>query len=394
MLDISGDYSDFSIDDWVKFYHEIYKGANEKRQPALLWLEAVDEATKLTEEARKEQPDIIVKEVVKLFSWVCSFIGKYTLSPPENDKDPIGRLLCDKDGDDHSNVDESWGKWVWKKYPGLCPVCGQKKCVCPAYRELAEERHRLEENGEVKAEENEHEKAYRARRKEEMEEYRQKIEKEGRKELQKARQNTTELGNFKKKSLDKQIDMLITIYGGLHFDLGFLQITAKLLEEVGEVGRIILALEGLYDLNKQNEKVKTEARSGLIKLLDNAKLNDERKKELKEKVNPDLTQAIEYFQFWAARSLKGELADVFTWLSAVLHKVGMCWRFSCEEKESQWFQFYDFLIDHHRKNDQKQLVCTFCGKTRCEKSCLWLHACDTVLEEMAKEERKNEGVRR
>ena len=158
---------------------------------------------------------------------------------------------------------------------------------------------------------------------------------------------------------------------------------------MGEVGRVILALEELWELKNTEDGNKKEAYLELIKLLDSVKLPDKRKAELKGMVNSDLTQAIEYFQFRAARSLKRELADVFTWLSAVLHKVGMCWRFSCAERGKQWFQFYDFLIDHHRKNDQKQLVCAFCGKTRCKKSCLWLHACDTVLEEIAKEERKN-----
>ena len=444
-----------NIDDWVRFFHKMHKTVNKERPPELLWLEAVDEATKLTEEARKEKPDTLL-QAIKLFGWVCGFVGKYTLSPPDEDKDSIGWLLLDKD--DHNEMTESWGKWIWKKYPGRCPVCGQEKCICPAYREVAEERHRfdLEEiKRKEEATEGEEKKNWEKREKE-IKDYNV-VMGRGRNEWQKDRQDTGKLKDFlDKKSLDDQIDMLIDIYGGLHFDLDFLQITAKLLEEVGEVGREILVLRELWDLNKQVGNQKEKVKPELIELLNRnrAKLSNERVEELKGKVNSDLTQAINYFRSQAARSLKWELADVFTWLSAVLHKVGMRWRFYC--KEEKWYQLQSFLIEYHPKkylfsieaagleeslskkvisgelkkvfetkkfplsenatvkkkredeweltNEEKiyiikkenkklniynaeNLVCPSCGSIECGKSCLWLHACDMALEEIAKEQR-------
>jgi hypothetical protein len=64
-------------------------------------------------------------------------------------------------------------------------------------------------------------------------------------------------------------------------------------------------------------------------------------------------------------TLREELADVFSWLSAVLFKIGEIRR---EVRgETKWYSFHEWLADKNFKNEA--FVCFACGTGPCENDC-------------------------
>ncbi|MBI4296357.1 MAG: hypothetical protein HY667_04490 [Chloroflexi bacterium] len=388
-------FKENSIDDWVKFFCVMYEKANRDRLPAILWLEAIDEATKLAEEARKNRPSQILRRAVTLFGWLCGFVGKYTVQPPPHDTDPIGDLLkrrCDGDG-----CEESLGGWVWMKFPGRCPVCAGEKCLCPSYRKLAEDRHTFDVAATreklVSPDTNQSQKEFLQRQLNEHEDY-LRLRKTWHTRVLEARKDRDALKSFLGKPLDQQIDMFVDIFGGSQFDLDLLQITSKLLEEAGEVAREIIALSELWEIKKRlkDGTLPEQDRQGLQKGLETLLAADQHRlppdfvEGLRAKSRENLVEAVHCFCEDAANSLKGELADVFSWLTAVLYKVGTS---LCEYREVQvWYQFSDIIMKHHQR-DSATLCCPECLEATCDRLCLWMNICRTILEDKKKEYKRD-----
>src|SRR5712691_11843924 len=83
----------YSMDDWVVALFSVYQDVDVERSGAELWLQVLDEASKLMEAIRKEELMGVTKQCVKVFGWTASFVGKYTLSRPAG-SDPIGDGLA------------------------------------------------------------------------------------------------------------------------------------------------------------------------------------------------------------------------------------------------------------------------------------------------------------
>src|SRR5437016_5879179 len=113
----SDPHAGWTLDEWVKGLHQVYGLANLAKDPKEVWLEALDEATKLYEEVRRgELSSQIVSRTVKMFAWVCSFVGKYTDSSIQTQlsaNDPLRGLL----------VGGTYSRWIMTKYPGVCAFC-------------------------------------------------------------------------------------------------------------------------------------------------------------------------------------------------------------------------------------------------------------------------------
>jgi len=97
------------IDDYVRDVKRIWP-LNSKRSPLHIWMEVVARATKVCEGVRKHEWDIVVHELAALTMWWFAFIGRL------NDLDESSDLVIFR-------VPNTAGDILWRNYPQICPVC-------------------------------------------------------------------------------------------------------------------------------------------------------------------------------------------------------------------------------------------------------------------------------
>lgn len=365
----------WKLDRWVKAFHEIYGIVDKERPPTVLWLEAVDEASKLQEMVRRNDlSKDIVNQACKLFGWVCSFVGKYTIGANEiGDDDPIKTLLKKKRDDGFVTGEETYTKWIFNKYPGRCPQCLDTPCRCPSYRNLLERR----QDPNIR---------------EQLHGIRFLTEQAKQKRRQKIRDQIGNTVDKYDKNLDTLVNMFVDIYGGTHFDLDLWKISAKVLEEVGEVGREILALDELKRIkNRLNSTLppsEKDLKESFVKRLtglqEEGRIESHLAKQAKDRLNKyNIQETLKWLTQPTADNLKDELADVFSWLSAFLHKVGELWRdlgyaaHYADEKGD--YKIYRFLEEHY-KSSKQTLGCPSCGEEKCNETCLASGAFKMVMD--------------
>lgn len=77
----------------------------------------VADATKLAEAVRRSDIARSLTMIPRIFTWVCNISTKCATTP----------MIADL------GVTHSLAEMVWRKYPGLCSLCGEARCVCIAY---------------------------------------------------------------------------------------------------------------------------------------------------------------------------------------------------------------------------------------------------------------------
>lgn len=302
---------EWSLDRWVREVYDIYGDRNREMDSQTLWLEVVDETSKLYEEIRKGNfSDTIKEPITKLFLWICAFVGKYTLTPSDeiDHVDPVRILSQDSN--------KSYLRWILLKYPKVCHFCGQSKCICVLQESAIETRHEREEVDDVLKE------GF-------------KIVEDKKKEIDKLYEE------YSSRGVDDLIDMFIKIYNPKISVMELGKITAHLLEEVGEVAHEICSLTVIRDSLQQLQGKDSEAQ-----------------------------RSLEELQLFVAEELKKELADVFSWLSSFLHKLGDIWR-SCQNEPDKEYLFSDLLetSPYIEKISEAEFGCHYCGKKECREDC-------------------------
>lgn len=342
-----------SLDEWVRFIAAVYFHVNEDMEPLDLWMQVVNDSCILAEDIRKGELDAAGSRIVKMFGWMAAFVGKYLYAPEpiKPNTDPIGLRLRRK-VDTYTGLDESYGKWILEKYPNACAKCGDKRCRCAVYRKEMEERK--EKDPEKKA-------AF------------AEIEREFREERQNARdvfskQSDGRPNDKAVQAIDQPLDSLvrqfIRIYGSGHYDTEIWRIAAHLQEEVGEV-----ALE----LVKMTEIAWYHSRSfSMSKVVKGAiKQKEEEGTEVDKSIVEEVGQLrgeeelFEYLMSSVVEKLKEELADVFTWLTAMLHKINQI-------KGDRGAVLFAGRLKKHCAPDPKRekARCGACLKETCEYDCL------------------------
>jgi NTP pyrophosphatase (non-canonical NTP hydrolase) len=172
---------------------------------------------------------------------------------------------------------------------------------------------------------------------------------------------------FYKKTVDELINEFIAIYGGGHEGVDLWQIAAHLLEEIGEVAEEVIFLSELRSLNDlmsgsappvkfRTVVEKAYKKEGSIRGLKVAlaKLKTGGEETIFRSLRED-----------SIHTLKEELADVFSWLSAMLFKIGEIMR---EVRgENKFYCFHDWLAEKNFKDGS--FVCFACAAGPCENDC-------------------------
>ena len=91
------------ISEFQKMMQELYAHNDMRRggKATMLWL--VEEVGELAEAIRREEPENIREELADCFAWIGALANLYEV-----------------------NLEEAF----LQKYPGVCPTCGQKPCIC------------------------------------------------------------------------------------------------------------------------------------------------------------------------------------------------------------------------------------------------------------------------
>jgi NTP pyrophosphatase (non-canonical NTP hydrolase) len=91
------------ISEFQKLMYELYAHNDIRRggKATMLWL--VEEVGELAEAIRREEPENIEEELADCFAWIGALANLYGVD--------LERAFL-------------------KKYPGVCPTCGKKPCIC------------------------------------------------------------------------------------------------------------------------------------------------------------------------------------------------------------------------------------------------------------------------
>jgi len=349
----------WTLDEWVLGLYSIYRKHDIKSMPSDIWLQVVNDASQLAEEVRRENykpvsnEEGVLRQAVKMFCWMCCFVGKYTHEKAQDlgVNDSIGiSLVTSHSSDDFAGGDETYSKWIVLKFPGVCPVCGNSPCLCPSYAEMVENRKVDPRYEKFKGE------------------WSKNIE-NAKREFNKS-ENTKD---FRTKSLNQLIKFFSDIYGGVHLQMNLDRICFHLLEEVGEVSDELLYLNLLKqyqedELDKKFKPVFYESKGRIQGI--SPKLDEQVNKVSAEKSGEALGEALfEFIRTSNIENLKGELADVFSWLCAVLHKLDCLIKPGVVKDRPGSFSF-SRQIENHYKNFHGDFACPVCEKAKCDKLCL------------------------
>jgi len=359
LSDSEKDLEELSIDEWVATVSDVYKDVDSRRTGNELWLQVLDEASKMMESIRKEEIPDTTKQCVKVFGWLGSLVAEGLREPKTvaDFDDPIIGSLRATSVNDFIGGPESLGKFILLKYPEVCHTCGGDPCDCTANRMITENRR--------------------------SQRYENKF-----KELQKisiARLTAAE-GRFKspeftKAELERPIDevfhMYSRIYGGIHYDIDLWKIGDHLMEEIGEVGKRIVDLGQVRRMEVQAKKGALDVNKVVIaaykKTIPRNKVSPlgsvEEIKEMGHK------QLLNFFKDYHTYGMKSELADSVSWLSGVWNKIAIITKardLSFAERLTQNFKNYQGLV-----------ACRACGNTRCNEECLSIDLCSRTFMEQA-----------
>ncbi len=356
-----------SLDQWVQFIGRIYFHVNEDMEPLDLWMQIVVDASILAEHVRKGELEEAESRIVKLFGWMCAFIGKYLYAPEpvKPSSDPIGDRLRRR-VETYTALEESYGKWILEKYPNACSKCGSKPCYCSVYRKEIEQRK-------------ERPAAY-AKRESEFQKNREKARAQYRKVRGNPNSTTRKAVD---QPLDKLISSLIEIYGSGHYDTDVWRLAAHFQEEVGEVAQELIKITEL-DWHKENHfSIGPLVNEAIKRKESEGKPIDRSVRQRVGKLTRDDNALFECLMNSAIEKLKEELADVFTWLTAMLHKIGEDRR--AKNKNDEEYLFWK-LLKKRCISDSKKLrpSCGACGLAECEEACLPTTLAADILSEMGR----------
>ncbi|HEX7167945.1 MAG TPA: hypothetical protein VF230_13290, partial [Acidimicrobiales bacterium] len=121
-------YSSASMDDWQAAFWDVYGLQDTNLKLHDMMLQLTVDATRLSEAIRKENYVEALGFLPRVMSWVFSLSSTTVGSFP--DLSPHGALLSEV---------------IWHKYPGLCSLCAEPRCICVTWvtDDLSEE-ERLE----------------------------------------------------------------------------------------------------------------------------------------------------------------------------------------------------------------------------------------------------------
>lgn len=105
----------YGINDDKKYYSDI-------------WLPATSHASTVAEGVRLNKHEDTIYYLGNVLAWVLSFVERFRL---DLNMSKAGRNTLRKHG-------ECWTDWILHKFPGVCHICGEPRCICATKRDVME----------------------------------------------------------------------------------------------------------------------------------------------------------------------------------------------------------------------------------------------------------------
>lgn len=357
-------YETRTIEDWIVILYSIYKDHNITSGPYDLWLQAVNDASQLAETIRREiirtkfpSETSVHTQLARLFCRISAFVGRYLYDHQSvGADDPIGGGLAGETLDDYIGGEEKYEKWILLKYPYSCPTCGTCPCVCASYRNIMENRGS---------------KAYSdfwsRKRKKFIHQKERYSYVDG--DLSHATKEMYE------KSIDDWVRVFYDIYASSHIEVSLESIAFHFLEEVGEVSDGLLCIDELHkyrskvgvycrDTADLDKSIITQAKQEpkYAKFLDEYK----RRRTGDEEREPS-DNAYQYLLQINMNVVKEELADVLTWMCAILNKISAMYKHW--NPDGKLRSMSDVLHGRYQRISG-EVGCLYCSRAICAPDCL------------------------
>jgi NTP pyrophosphatase (non-canonical NTP hydrolase) len=339
----------------------IYQNHNMHSTPHELWLQVVNDASQLAETIRrqiirtKRTTDFnVYTQIARLFCRLSAFIGSH-LYEPSRTHNPIASLMQKPPLDDFISGPERYEKWILWKYPNACPTCGNCPCVCAAYRRIMEDRN----NSGYDAFWKQHAADF-ATLKERYRSANGEV--------------NQEVKTLYEGSLDDWVEMFHKIYGSGHIEMSLESIAFHFLEEIGEVSDGLLCLDELFRYRGTRQDHPVDARSLHDRVIQRAgedpahrRFSDEYQ-AASERWHEDKSEfAFSRLVDINVSLMKEELADVFSWMCALLNKIDAAAKYWNPEGASH--RLADELHDRY-STGPGDTGCSYCGRAICARDCL------------------------
>jgi len=310
-----------SVDDYVDIVNDVWRAIHSRRTVLDYALHILDHASKLGEAIRRDDANLILKEIAQTANWLFGFVRKL------NDH-KVG-------WESRLNIEVEFSRMIWNKYPRLCPYCFRRIYISNGAEKSAESiakgikekcRHCLADYPKVE----EREKAQTGQDKQKIEQLKQSWKDKLRTYAQETREEIP-------KSLREMEAMFHTIYESNTALTTLESIGFHLLEEAGEMGRAVIDI--------YTDKIKDIA--------------------VKEKLH----------------SLCDEVAEVFSWLCSLTQKVrGQAETFDkyqdrlvsyvlpsprARQRLADYVGLEEILWVTYRNRETMQYECPYCRKPTC-----------------------------
>lgn len=351
---------------------KVYKNVHFATFPMLRWVQIINDTTILGEEVRRNRYSKAVERAGRILMRLLDFIGHYLyIHTPDINNPKFPDLVAHAFRESsysnyfgYAGPEEGPTRWILAKYPFVCAKCGDKPCMCSVEPWVFEDRR--EEPGPFKR-------------------YGDKTEKR--------RKNLKKNKHIKPFTLPSLFTFFDALYRNSYYNQDPWKLSMHLAEELGEATIELSRLElgwlgqkASFNLKDVLQEVQEQAGIKLEEETNRIKSNDHRSRIKTEAQNKLRTMVgklngqspQDTFLWLASERLKEEIADVFSWLSAVIHRLTIL-------SESQVLDELKKMTDRYikSKGHRKVLKCPWCGEEACTNNCLISHGITEELIERA-----------
>jgi hypothetical protein len=345
-----------SIEEVANMLAGIYAGVSLSRDPIFSWLEIMNDVTILGEDLRRERNDEAVDRAATVLARLLEFIGYFTYvhklpQSLETSSDFVAWSLQERSYTQYipEKLQEGPTRWILAKYPRACSKCGMEQCQCLLAPWVLE--NRREEPSEY------------------FERFRSKAEAQ--------RAQLLEDHSLKEFTLQSLIEHFNNIYRANFYHQDAWKLGMHLSEEMGEatveLRRIELrrlAQQQSFDIKSQASEIIDITKASVAKnmrKIKKKKERDELQKLVDERVSKFETELQqrpwEFFGGIVAEKFKEEIADVLSWLVAIIIKLN----------RPDTFAKFPGHFEREGKGGVVQLVCPWCKQPKCTNQCLIAH---------------------
>jgi len=327
----------WSLQNWSKKFSEIYARNDDNLTYSQHWMQVVRHTSRMSEDIRQSWYKHSMVSLVMAFVWILSFTERVARDLEVTD---VGKAIS-------TDMGSTYVEWVLNKYPLVCALCGNKPCTCSSNRHIIE------------------------RRKEKMKVEFEEFKKNAEERIQQAKKRIVpQMDNLSKMSLNEFLEEFGEIYKGTVYGSRVEDICFHLQEEVGEVTEAIWGIESSvgphtpetwkqwFEKHKKESwnlgNIRAVGANGVPQIIEEIQSKGKR---------VDLTA---YGGF--CREMINELADIFSWVCAMLIKI----RFLLDDE----FQIVDiwtgqiFTDRSYYTSTSRKTHCPHCLQHECTTGCI------------------------